>query len=443
MLRPKSSFLSVISIVHIFVAICPASGFAREPIGGLGFSQTRLARIDQLLAEKVERGDLAGAVVLVARHGEIAHFSAVGFADLGTGRTMERNDIFRLYSMTKPVAAVALMMLYEEGRFQLDDPIAMHLPEFADVRVLRTPDAAITDTVAPTRAPTIHDLLRHTAGFTHGFYETTIDHAYDAAHLFDLDVTLEEEVRRLSAIPLRYQPGAKWEYSIAPDVEARLVEVLSGMPFDDFLQTRIFGPLGMRDTGFSVPAGSVGRLAPVHWERNGQLTPCNEARGCFESSNSVIDAEEIASYTSVHAHRPGSYGLVGTAEDYWRFSQMLLNGGEFERRRLLAPATVQFMTRNHLNGVTLEQLDGHSFGLGFGIVEDPARTGMMQSPGSYSWGGAAGTVFWIDPRQDLIVVIMTQHMAAPRASWIAVMGQVSAIVYGALMDGEFAARDRR
>jgi CubicO group peptidase (beta-lactamase class C family) len=230
----------------------------------LGFSSERLNAIDTFFTDKVEKGEMAGIVTLIARHGKIAHFSAMGYADLGNHRRMEKDTIFRLYSMTKPIAATALMLLYEEGKFQLDDPISKYIPELADLRVLRTPDAPRTDTVPAVRGPTIHDLFRHTAGFAHGGAD------YEKADVFGLDVSLAEMMKRLAKLPLHYQPGTKFEYGLGHDVQARLVEILTGMPFDQFLERRLFTPLGMKDSGYWVKPDKAPRLAALHWAKEGR-----------------------------------------------------------------------------------------------------------------------------------------------------------------------------
>jgi CubicO group peptidase (beta-lactamase class C family) len=244
-----------------------------------GFSPERLAYIDQFYSAKIDHGDLAGIVTLVSRHGKIVHFSALGYADLEKHTKMQKDTIFRQYSMTKAIASTALMTLYEEGRFQIDDPISKYLPEFANLRVLRTPDGPLDETVAPERPPTIHDIMRHTAGFTHGLSDDKFDEQYAKADLFSVDLTLDEMMKRLAKIPLRYQPGTKWAYSVGPDVQARLVEVISGVPFDEYLQKHIFDPLGMKDTGFWLGPDKADRLATVHWMKNGKLTPLDEAHG--------------------------------------------------------------------------------------------------------------------------------------------------------------------
>jgi len=388
----------------------------------------------------VQKGDLEGIVLLIARHGRVAHFSAIGYADVAKRRKMEADTIFRLYSMTKPIAATALMMLYEEGKFQLDDPISQYIPEFKGIRVLRTPDSSLTDTVPATREPTIHDLFRHTAGLMHGLEPrgNAIDAAYIKGNLFGLDTSLAEMINRLAQIPLRYQPGTKFQYSLGQDVQARLVEILSGMPFHQFLQQRLFEPLGMKDSGYWVTDAS--RFAAVHWFKNGKLVPCDDAHGCPEAKdNPALEASNINSYTAVHAHEGGSYGLVGTTEDYWRFAQAMLNGGQFQGHRILSPSTVRYIARDHLpQGVAafadsnLPGYGGLGWGLGFAVLKDPAAAGFNGTEGTFFWGGAANTLFWIDPKNDIVVVAMAQHMDAPR--FPPLWTQIGNLVYGAFME---------
>jgi CubicO group peptidase (beta-lactamase class C family) len=349
---------------------------------------------------------------------------------------MEKDTIFRLYSMTKPIAATALMMLYEEGRFQMRDPLSKYLPELANLHVLRDPDGAVDDTVPMQRAPTVQDVLRHTAGFTHGLESTAIDALYSKANLFGVDVSLEEMIEKLSRMPLQYQPGTKWVYSVGPDIQARLVEVLSGMPFDEFVDKRIFQPLGMRDAGFWVRPERAARLATVYWSKDGKLTPLDEIHGHPQPGFGWLSEPwSVNSYNVNHKRKGGSYGLLSTAEDYFRFAQAMLNRGEFDGTRILSPQVVGYMVRDHLGAIGMrtpdQMLGGIGFGLGFGVIEDPALAGDMSGVGSFFWEGAAATSFWIDPQQDMVVVAMTQLMSAPAAD--ALRAQLSTLVYSALL----------
>jgi CubicO group peptidase (beta-lactamase class C family) len=405
----------------------------------VGLSSEKLDYIDRFYREKTERGDFSGMVLIVARHGKIAHESTIGYFNTVTKEKMPRDAIFRWYSMTKPIAATALMMLYEEGKFQLDDPISKYIPEFRGVRVLRSPDSPLDDTVPAKREPTIHDLLRHTAGLSHGDTNEAVGRAYIKADLFNRDISIQEVVKRLGNIPLRRQPGAAFQYSIAPDVEARLVEVLSGLPFDRYLELRLLGPLGMVDTSHWVAPNKADRLVPVHWSKNGKLVPCDSKNGCIKEPEGF---NELNRYTTNMIRKGGAYGLTGTAEDYWRFAQMMANGGEFEGRRYLSPATVRYMTQDHsiVNGIntldpsvstsTFDYSGGAGWGLGFAIVKNSAYLGIIESDSTFYWFGAAGTAFWVDPKEDLVVVAMLQDLDTPQTE--SFPSDIHALVYGAL-----------
>jgi CubicO group peptidase (beta-lactamase class C family) len=344
--------------------------------------------------------------------------------------------------MTKPIAAVALMMLYEEGYFQLDDPISKYIPEFANPRVLRSPNSSITDTVPAEREPTIHDLLRHTAGLGHGLATDAVDDEYFKQNLFGVDVSLAEMTSKLAKIPLLYQPGAIFNYSVAPDVEARLVEIFSGMPFDRFLEERLFTPLRMNDTGFWVGSNKSDRLATLYWRNNGKLTPLDKAHG-YPRAGFLAEPGSVNSYSIDHRRIGGSYGMLTTAQDYWHFGQMLLDQGVFEGKRLLSPHVVEFMTRNHLDDnqrkglerpppYTAVPLKGVGWGLGFAVVEDPAGAGFMSSEGTFYWAGAANTHFWVDPKEDMVVVALAQDMANPADA--SLWPEIRTLVYSALTE---------
>jgi CubicO group peptidase (beta-lactamase class C family) len=400
----------------------------------LGFSSQRLDQIDRFYEDKVKAGQMAGLVLLIARHGKIAHFSAVGYANVETKQKMQTDAIFRLYSMTKPIAATALMLLYQEGRFQLGDPVAKYLPEFANLKVLRNPDGALDDTVPLDRPPTIQDLMRHTAGFTHGGPPDPYNDQYDQKDVFGVDVSLAEMMQRLASMPLRYQPGTKWCYSVGPDVEARLVEVLSGMPFDKFLQQRLFGPLGMSDSGFWVQPDKATRLVSVSWMKDGMLVPLDDTHG-HPDCGVLCQTWSANSYTVDHKRKGGSFGLVATAQDYWRFAQMVANGGTLDGTRILYPQVARYMVRDHLGVLDVGWGDGRptglGWGLGFAVLRDPSAAGFMGSEGTFFWHGAAGTTFWVDPKQDMVVVAMVQHLNVPTMAMF--WPEIRTLVYGALL----------
>ena len=398
----------------------------------VGFSSEQLAKIEPFFQDRVDKGEIAGIVTLVARHGKIAHFSAVGYQDAEREIPMELDTIFRIYSMTKPIASTALMMLYQDGLFQLTDPLSKFIPEFADLRVLRTPNSPLDETVALERPPTVQDVLRHTAGFSHGLGTSEYDRNFVDSGIFSTETSLEEMMTLLSEIPLMNQPGSQYRYSVGPDVALRLVEVISGMEADEYLEQRVFEPLGMDDSGYWVGPDNAYRLAPVHWLRGNELVPIDEEHG-MPAGGVLVQPWSVNSYTFDHEFKGGSYGLLSTAEDYWRFAQAMLNGGELDGQRIIGSGTVDFMRRNHL---TAQQRASFSpamgFGLGFGVIEDPAGVGYPGSEGNFYWGGAAATSFWIDPVEDIVVVGMTQHMGAPGTGTL--RGELAALVYGAIVD---------
>ena len=414
------------------VASAWADGLPRAQPHAVGFSAERLDHIDRFYADKVNRGEMAGIVILIARHGKIAHFSAIGYANLEKRQKMQTDTIFRLYSMTKPIAATALMMLFEEGRFQLNDPLSKYIPEFANLRVLRTPDSALDDTVPLIRAPTVQDALRHTAGFAYGVGTSTIEEQYKKVNVLSLDITLAEMMSKLGTMPLLYQPGTTFSYSVAADVQARLVEILSGRPFDEFLEQRLFKPLGMRDAGFSSPADRARRLSVLYWIKDGKPAPLDDVHEHPQD----LDPRRVDGYTVNHPRKGGTFGLVSTAEDYWRFAQMMLNGGEFNGSRILSPQTVRYMTLDHLGSInpqmSINGMNGLGFGLGFAVIKDPVAVGALSSEGSFLWAGAAATWFWVDPKEDLVVVALTQHLHAP---WlVSFLDELRALVYSSLIE---------
>ena len=375
----------------------------------LGFCADRLARIDRFLAERyVEPGLLPGALLVVARRGEVVHKSVLGHASLERGVALQDDTVFRIYSMTKPVTSVALMMLVEEGRISLDDPVARWIPSWREQAVFRSgaPGAFVTQPVeAPMR---VIDLLRHTSGLTYNFQQrTNVDAAYRSLRLDAFEAeSLAAFVDALGRVPLEFAPGTGWNYSVSTDVVGHLVSLASGVPFDEFVRSRILRPLAMDDTDFHVPEAKAARFAD-----------------CYVRSA----AGTLAPAPGPDFRRPppapsGGGGLVSTAADYLRFCEMLRRGGALDGVRLLGPKTLALMRANHLpGGRDLADLapagmfsevayQGVGFGLGFATVLDPARCGVACSPGEYSWGGMASTAFWVDPVEEVCVVFMTQLM---------------------------------
>lgn len=397
----------------------------------LGFSAERLERITEHLQQSVADGIMVGGEALIARHGEVVYRRTFGMSDRELERPTIADTLYRIYSMTKPITAVALMMLYEEGRFQLNDPLSQHLPEFSDLRVS---DEGVDDETQlrdAARQPTIRDLLRHTAGLTYGvFGNTTVDKAYRDAGLLQ-SPDLETFARRLAALPLQYDPGEKWHYSVAVDLQGRLVEVLSGTSFDEFLRERIFEPLGMSDTAFVLSPRQVTRLAQLYSPKDTEISWSEPWKLSNTQVLEVADPRLSEAFIEGGYFASGGGGLISSTGDYFRFSQMLLNGGELDGTRLLSPRTVDHMRRNHVAGLNTDSLlmnDG--FGLGVAVTVEPGRSGEIGSAGSYGWGGAAGTRFWIDPEEDLIAIFMTQSV--PHQTQLG--DQFRTLVYQALID---------
>src|SRR5579884_3473675 len=394
-----------------------------------GLDGERLERIgDHLVERYVRPGEIAGCQVLVARRGRTAYFRCFGLADLERRQPVREDTIWRIYSMTKPITSVALMTLYERGCFQLTDPVHRFLPEWKEVRVCVT-EGGRSQLVEPERPVTVRDLLTHTDGLSYGMEpEHPVDRLYAEAGLRDPSMTLEELSRRLASLPLAFQPGSRWRYSFATDVCGRLVEVLADRPFGQYLRETIFEPLGMVDTGFVVPAGAGSRFAA-----NYQRRP--------EGGLQLLDDPARSPYLTARPLESGGGGLVSTTPDYLRFCEMLRRGGELEGARVLGPRTVAFMARNHLpGGAPLSRIalgafcetrfPGVGFGLGLAVLLDPVEAGGVGSPGEVFWGGAASTLFWVDPAEDLVVIFMAQLMPSGTFDF---RGQLRQLVHQAIV----------
>ena len=369
------------------VAAQPMATAAPEAVG---LSSARLARVEPLMQRYIDEGKLAGILTMVARQGQVVHFETYGHRDREAQDPMAEDTIFRIYSMTKPITSTAVLMLYEEGHFLLDDPVADYLPAFADLTVY-APDG---DPVALERPVTIRDLLTHTSGLSYGFFsQTPVDSLYQQAGVLNGETSLASFVDKLGTLPLLHQPGERWHYSVATDVLGYLVEVVAGQPFGAFLEDRIFGPLGMDETSFEVATERLERFAVNYAiDQEGQLV-VQDAAGAWSP---------FAAPVQFHS---GGGGLTSTAADYMRFAQMLLNGGQLDGVRLLSPKTVELMTMNHLDG---EFEPGWGFGLGVNVSTNVARTQTLGSVGTYGWSGAANTYFFIDPEEELIAMVWTQ-----------------------------------
>jgi CubicO group peptidase (beta-lactamase class C family) len=374
----------------------------------VGLSSEAIAKADGAVQRLIDRGVLAGAVTLVARHGRVVHTNAMGLKDMASGEVLRTDTIFRIFSMTKPVTGAAMMILHDQGLWSPDDAIAKHLPEFAGVKVFAGLDAAGEPRLEEAdHAPTVRELLTHTAGLSYGFDQANpLDELYRDADVWQSG-SLAEMARRVAGLPLAYQPGSKWLYSLSMDIQGAMIERLSGQSLPDFMQERIFGPLGMVDTAFHTPPEKVARRATLYRK--------SKSRGLVQTDNPLMRDQETPP-----ALASGGGGLVSTAADYARFAQMLLNRGELNGARILSAEAVKLMTENHLPAWMLEAGFGvghqkirPGFGYGFdgAVFTDPAKAGIPVGEGTYQWDGAAGTWFWIDPKNDLLFVGMIQLLS--------------------------------
>jgi CubicO group peptidase (beta-lactamase class C family) len=374
----------------------------------LGFSGTRLARIHSVMQRFVNEGKFAGILTLIARRGQVVHFDRVGMRDMETGKPVEEDTIFRIYSMTKPITTVAAMMLYEEGHFRLLDPLYEYLPEFKGIQIGESGGERELKLVPPVRPITIHDLLTHTAGLGYGDDENNAADKILEERLKPLSNdrgknALRDFVRVIAGTPFHHQPGQFFHYSYATDVLGCLVEVLSGMSFGDFLHKRIFEPLGMVDTAFSVAENKLDRFALMYG-------PVEEGGIAVPGKLKNIDPVESSRFLHHDRRQSGGGGLVSTAPDYLRFCQMLLNHGEIKGERLLGRKTVELMRINHLPAGKYIFDDGvHGFGLGGYVLLNPAWAGANGSVGNWGWGGVANTFFWLDFQEEMIPIIMIQY----------------------------------
>jgi CubicO group peptidase (beta-lactamase class C family) len=390
-----------------------------------GFSSARLNRINAYMQSYVDTGKLSGIIAAIARRGQLVYREKFGHMDLEAGKPMEFDAIFRVYSMTKPITSVAVMMLYEEGRFLINDPVSRFIPGFKHTKVFARKTDSGFELADLEREITILDLLTHTSGLSYGFEPDLlyVDKLYQQriweARQRDRSTTLEEQVRELTRLPLAFQPGSAWRYSMATDVLGYLVQVVSDMPFDEFLRGRIFEPLGMVDTDFYVPEAKVGRLAVVYGPAEG-------------GGIKALDESAGRDYTRPTLCPSGGGGLVSTTADYLQFARTLLNKGELDGVRLLGRKTVEWMAVNHLppNVHTWED-PTCGFGLGFGVQVSLARRN-LGSVGRYGWGGAAGTRFWVDPQEELINLFMIQFMPG---SHYPIQDEFEVFTYQALVDG--------
>ena len=422
--------LLTLSVVLGAPSIGAQTGLPRATAAQVGFSAERLTRLDQYMKRQVAGGHMPGAVTILARHGKVVSFNVYGEADADQHRPMTRDAIFRIYSETKVVTAVAMMMLFEEGKWQFDDPITRFIPEFRSLRAFKgvNEDGSL-QLEDLSRAPTMRELVTHSAGFGYGLREDNpVDKAYSQSN-FMHSPNSTAAIQQIAKLPLASQPGLRWRYSAAVDVQGYIIERISGLSLADFMRTRIFEPLKMTDTGFYVPASKKNRFVAMK-----QYDP---------ASNSLIAPSGVLvfDFSQPPGTDSGGAGLVSTASDYLRFAQMLANGGELDGVRLLAPGTVRLLASNHLTEEIRAKPHGEfsaTTGIGYGVnvsvVLDPTKAGTLQGEGTYSWGGAAGTWFWVDPKNDVVLVGMMQVLDR----WIDPQLQdfdkdVSSLVYGALV----------
>ena len=391
-------------------SIDPAALSAAASPESVGFDAERLKLLDAYMAGVVASGRVAGMTTLLARHGKIVDFKTYGKTTLAGTRVMAPDDIFRVYSMSKPITGVAMMILFEQGKWRLDDPVTKFVPEFADLKVMTGVDAAGNITTEPVkRPPTMREIMSHTAGFGYGLQtDNPVDQQFRKTEVLN-STSLKQLIDRTAAIPLKFQPGTNWAYSDAVDIQGYIVEKLTGQPLDVFMRERIFTPLKMTDTGFIVRDGQTARLAGLY--------------DGFSKDGSLQETKKIFGFPLPDATKPPPYfmgggGLVSTTMDYARFCQMILNKGELAGARILSPATVELMDTNVIPQSVLVSSNGTGwdhfneatgFGLDFMVVNDPRKAGSLEGKNTMSWGGAAGTWFWIDPTNDVIFVGMIQR----------------------------------
>ena len=414
----------------------------------LGFDAGRLNRINTWLEHQIDSERLAGASVLVLRHGKVAHLEARGLRDLNSAEPFASDTVVRIYSMTKPVTTVAAMQLYEAGCFQLDDPISRYLPEFADTQVWR--GGELTDTEPQATPITVRQLMTHTAGLTYGFMQTNVVDAEYRARGIEFPGAggrLADWVERVAEIPLICQPGSQWNYSVSTDVLGRLVEVWSGQSLAAYFDTHVLGPLGMNDTRFTVKDEDRPRFASLYAPLTGGglggiARPAGSEEQASRGGLKLQEGGADSRFLEPTELYSGGGGLTGTIGDYGRFCLMLLNGGELDGTRILSPTTVRYMRTNQLPGnadmAAMGQpvwsetsYEGIGFGLGFAVVINPVKAHIITSPGEHHWGGAASTFFWLDPTEDLAVVFFTQLMPS---STYPVRRELRVAVYQALAE---------
>lgn len=422
-----------LAVTALLLAAAPAFSAAKPDIGlptvkpeAVGFSSERLKALDTAMDGLVDKGRLPGIITIVARHGKVVAVNVHGDKDTASKTPLTADTIFRMYSQSKPVTAVAMMILYEEGKWRLDDPVTRFVPEFKDLKVYKGLDDKGQPILEPvSRSATMRELMTHTAGFAYGLVaDNPVDKAYAESGLL-ASPSLDALLKGATALPMAYQPGEHWKYSIAVDIQGAIVERLSGQSLPDFMQSRIFGPLGMRDTGFYAPADKQARLSSLY-----AVNP---------KDRSIVQAYGpwVLDVSKPPAMPMGGGGLVSTAHDYLRFAQMLANGGQLDGVRILSPAGVRLMESNHLSDSVMAQRPlgpGMGFGFDGSVVMDPAAADTLAGKGTYSWGGAAGTWFWVDPENDVVFLGMIQVLGWYGLGEVNLEHLSQTLVYSALVD---------
>ena len=395
-------------------AMSVAASVAAAPLpeaapADVGLSAERLATLDTAMQARIDARDKAGIVVLVAKDGKVVHHEAYGMADVEAREPMRRDSIVRLHTMTKPITSVALLTLYEQGKFQLSDPLDKYIPAMANLRVFTGVDAAGNMTTEPPRRkPTIHDIFRHTGGFSYGTGTSPVDRVYQQLGIDNARATSLREMitEKLPQAPLLYHPGDQWVYSVSHDIQAYLVEYFSGKPFDEYLENAIFDPLGMSDTSFGLPSDRARQTSIYGPNGTGALRRIEDGQG----SRAAGDVDTYARFADTPF---GGTGLSSTAMDYARFAQMLVNGGELDGARILGRKTVELMASNHLPpavGLLGGRNAGNGYGLGVIVLVDPAMSGNLGSVGQFGWAGAATTWVIMDPKEKMVSLLFAQHM---------------------------------
>ncbi|MBI1390887.1 MAG: serine hydrolase [bacterium] len=414
------------AILVTFIVLFAAAGFAQSlkeiKPERAGMSSERLERIDGVMRSFIDNHELSGVITLITRRGKITQFKAYGYRDLETRAPMEKDCLFRMFSMTKPITCTAVLMLVEEGKILLTDPVSKYLPEFKDMKVLiKEKDGEII--TEPAQSPiTIQELAMHTSGLGYGIpasLSPTLSKKFDEANVFDPRNTIKNAIETIASFPLLHQPGTTWEYGASIDVLARLVEVVSGQPYGGFLKERIFEPLGMTDSGFSAAEKDWDRVARLYSEVDGEL-------------KRNMDEEDYYKYGTLHG---GGSGLVSGAMDYARFMQMLANGGELDGVRILSPQSVERMSTNLIrdekNNTPWFNDRAQGFGLGVSVVKDPAYLDSLSSVGTWGWSGYASTYFFIDPEKEVAALFMAQFVPANAHQW---WQRYTNLVYQAIVD---------